>query len=51
MGKLMDTEKQFELFEQGETEQGEPVPEIDYSKRPGAVFNGKIWVSDEDLAF
>jgi hypothetical protein len=54
----MEPENQLDLFapkqpegEQPEPDEPEAKPEPDYSKKPGAIWNGRIWATDDDLAF
>jgi len=51
VGELMESENQPSLFDQAQSEEKATEPDSPDKPHPGAFWNGKIWVSDGDLAF
>ena len=47
----IDLENQLPLFRQAETARDQSEPDTLDKLKPGAVWNGKIWVSDDDVGF
>lgn len=51
VGELMELENQAGLIEQDQPEEQGTEHDSPDKPKPGAFWNGHIWVSDNDLAF
>lgn len=49
VGELMELETQLDLFAPGQSQGEQPEPDSRDEPKPGAFWNGKIWVTNDDL--